>query len=131
MSTILVIDDEKGILRSFKLALENTSYKIITVDNGAEAIRLFKQNTIDLVFLDLNMPEMDGVEVLYHIRHLDTKVPVYIITAFHSEFMERLEELRKEEIDFELLKKPIDSSTIEVLSRGILENGLEEERDYV
>lgn len=122
--SILVIDDEEAVRKSFALALEKTEYEVETAENGKIGLDRFGQEKFDLVFLDLKMPGMSGVETLLKIREKDSVVPVYIVTAFHKEFLEQLADARKQEIDFELLIKPLGLAQIREIVGAILEGGV-------
>ncbi|MCU0561112.1 MAG: response regulator [Desulfobacterales bacterium] len=68
MGSILVIEDEKGILGLIEAALLHHGHRVATAGNGKEGVQKFDAGGFDLVITDLLMPEMDGVEVLQHIR---------------------------------------------------------------
>lgn len=118
---ILVIDDDLGIRRSFSLTLGDAGYRVDTAESGEKAIGMPQGHPYDLVYLDLKMPGMNGVETLRELRKMDKEVPIYIITAFHAEFLDQLESATEDRIDFELLKKPIGSRQLTDVTRGILE----------
>jgi len=126
---ILVIDDEEAVRKSFALALEDLPYQVDCAENGKIGIEKFQQSEYDLVFLDLKMPEMNGVETLRAIRERNQDIPVYIVTAFHKEFFQDLVEVRSKKVDFDLLMKPVGRKQIIAVTRGILEGAevLEEE----
>ncbi len=87
---ILIIDDDEAVRRSFILAFEDIGFKVDTAESGEKGLQMKNQAEYDLIFLDLKMPGMDGVETLRQIRKNDKKVPIYIFTAFHKEFMDQL-----------------------------------------
>jgi excisionase family DNA binding protein len=88
--SILVVDDEPLVLELFRETLEEQGYTTTTVDNGADAIELIKNEDFDLVFLDLKIPGMDGAELFRRIRKITPALPVVIITAYpESEAMSR------------------------------------------
>lgn len=118
---ILVIDDEFAVRRSFELALEDFPYRLDTVDSGEKGIEAVKNTLYDLIFLDLKMPGTNGVETLKQIRELYPELPIYIVTAFHKEFLSQLDEVRELKLPFQLLRKPIGHSEIQVLTQSILE----------
>jgi CheY-like chemotaxis protein len=66
------------------------------------------------------MPEMNGVEVLKKIREKTPKTLIYIITAFHQEFLSELNEARNHGYDFELLSKPIDREQLRQIVDSLL-----------
>ncbi len=88
MATILLVDDEKNILRLCREELEEDGYKVITVTEGKEAIeQVIKDVTvgnynIDLVVLDVNMPGVNGKEVLKALKGAVPSMPVIIHTAY-------------------------------------------------
>ena len=116
---ILVIDDDEAVRKSFILALEETSYQVEAVESGEKGIEKLGDTSYDLVFLDLKMPGLNGVQTLRKLRQMDTGVPVYIVTAFHKEFFKDLKLLSEEGIAFDLLRKPIGSDEIVQLTESI------------
>jgi DNA-binding response OmpR family regulator len=117
---ILVIDDDEAVRKSFILALEDTAYQVDTVESGEKGIEKVKGARYDLVFLDLKMPGLNGVQTLRKLRQLDIIVPVYIVTAFHKEFFKDLKMLSEDGIPFDLLRKPIGSDEIVQLTESML-----------
>ena len=77
---ILIVDDEKRMVRFIRLNLEQDGFKVISAFNGTEALEQVRKNLPDLVLLDVMMPDMDGFEVLKKIRQAST-VPVIMLTA--------------------------------------------------
>lgn len=82
---VLIVDDEKELLMTMKIRLTSWGYDVLTADNGKEAISLFKKKAVDVVILDIMMPEMDGIEILKCIRRFNKKIPVIILTAYSDE----------------------------------------------
>lgn len=119
--TILIIDDDEAIRKAFTLTLEDYGYAITTAESGETGIEILKQNSCDLIFLDLKMPGMNGVDTLCEIRKDHRETPVYIITAFHEEFLDQLSICVESGIEFELLRKPVGSAQLIAVTRGILE----------
>ena len=109
---VIVIDDEKPIRDSFTLALEDTEFIVDTASSGMEGLDKIDKEKYDLVYLDLKMPGMNGIETLRKIREKDKNVLIYIVTAFSREFFVELEKLQEEELAFEILHKPIDMKYI-------------------
>ncbi|OGR28662.1 MAG: hypothetical protein A2277_18555 [Desulfobacterales bacterium RIFOXYA12_FULL_46_15] len=117
---ILVIDDEPAVRNSFVLALEDTEFLVTTASSGTEGLGKFNKSNYHLIFLDLKMPGMSGIETLREIRKKDKDVPVYIITAFAEEFFGGLKGLSHENINFELMQKPIGMEAINELTHALL-----------
>ncbi|MFC2116233.1 sigma-54-dependent transcriptional regulator [Bacteroidota bacterium] len=79
---VLVVDDEASIRRNIRDLLEPLGYTIIMAEDGASAIKSFSESCPGLVILDINMPDINGLEVLEEIKRINKDVPVIIFTAF-------------------------------------------------
>jgi len=77
---ILVVDDEKLLVKGIKFNLENEGYQIDAAHDGLEAVELARSGKYDLIILDVMMPELDGLEACMRIREFST-VPVIMLTA--------------------------------------------------
>lgn len=89
MATILIVDDERLICDLLRAVLGRQGHEVITASNGKEGLELFKQHRPRFTLLDLRMPEMNGIEVLKHIRAIDPKAAVMILTAWGSDALEQ------------------------------------------
>ena len=85
---ILVVDDEKLLVKGIKFNLENEGYQVETAYDGEDAVELVRNCRFDLVILDLMMPKMDGLETCMQIREFST-VPIIMLTA-KSEDMDKV-----------------------------------------
>jgi len=121
---VLVIDDDAAVRRAFELALYAEPYDVVCAATGEEGVALATTRDYDLVYLDLRMPGIDGVETLRRIRAVKPDVPVYIATAFHREFLERLAQARHQGLAFELLRKPLGRQQIIAITRALLGDDL-------
>lgn len=121
--TILIIDDEPAIRRSFELVLRVPGRAVLTAESGERGLELLAERGADLVFLDLNMPGLDGVDTLLRIRETHPSTPVYIVTAFAAEYMERLSAASARGVEFELLRKPIGAGEIRAVAEAALGGG--------
>jgi len=122
---ILVIDDDEAVRKSFTLALEDTGYHVDTAESGEKGIEKEKHDKYDMIFLDLKMPGLNGVETLRELRKIDGDVPVYIVTAFHKEFFDQIRSAKEDGIKFEVAQKPIGNEQIELIAKSVLEGALE------
>ena len=77
---VLVVDDEKLLVKGIKFNLENDGYEVLTGADGVEAVEIAAKETVDLVVLDLMMPRMDGLEACQKIREF-SDVPIIMLTA--------------------------------------------------
>ncbi|GAI36691.1 unnamed protein product, partial [marine sediment metagenome] len=118
---ILVIDDDAGIKESLSLVLGDAGYQVDTVESGEQGIERVRNNNYDLIFLDIKMGGMDGIETLQEIRKMGKKIPVYIITAFQREYFRQLEDAKQNGMDFEVIEKPFDRKRLLSLVKDILE----------
>jgi DNA-binding NtrC family response regulator len=82
---IIIVDDQIGVLESFKEILKIKDYEVAGFQGGKEAIESMKTNKYDIAFVDLKMPEMDGIEVLKKLKENDPSIEVVIVTAYASE----------------------------------------------
>jgi len=105
---ILIIDDEPSVRDAFELALTGTGYRVECAVDGVAGVEAASRFCPDLVFLDLKMPGIDGVETLRRLAHQHQPLPpVYFVTAFAREFVELLQRARTEKLAFQLATKPL------------------------
>ena len=112
VSKILVIDDDPAVRSAFKLILEEDNFSVREAENGLQGIEMALAERPDLIFLDLRMPGIDGVETLRRLKAIDETLNIYIVTAFANEYMEQLKGIHEEGIQFELASKPLSSVQI-------------------
>ena len=115
---ILVIDDELAIRESLRMILEYGGYECLLAPTGQEGITLVERETPDLVFLDIKMPGMDGLEALRRIRDLDEILPIVMISG-HGTVSTAVEATKLGAFDF--LEKPLASERVSVTIRNALD----------
>jgi DNA-binding response OmpR family regulator len=79
-ASVLVVDDEPHVLKLVKANLETSGYRVLTADDGEQAVQAVESEVPDLVILDLMLPKMDGYAVCRHIREFSA-VPIIMLTA--------------------------------------------------
>lgn len=79
---ILVVDDEKNILKLYEAELGEEGYTVVTANSGKEALEVFDRENPDIVTLDILMPDMDGIQVLRQIKEKKPQTPVIMLTAY-------------------------------------------------
>jgi len=119
MKKILLVDDEKNFLLSLAdmLKANENDFSVETAGNGKEASDIIDSEKIDLVVTDLNMPQMDGFELIAHISQVDPETPVIAMTAYGTPEMEsRLSNMGA----FQYIEKPIDfDSLLNMINEGL------------
>lgn len=118
---VLVVDDEKHIVKLLEVNLEKAGYKVICAYNGYEALEKIKEDMPNVIILDIMMPEMDGIEVLKKIREnpQTKRLPVIMLTAKSSD--EDIFLGWKEGAD-SYLTKPFEPAEVVVMVKGILKD---------
>ena len=79
---VLLVDDELDVVQPMAFWFGSKGYYVIIASDGAKAVELVKEKSPDIVFLDLNMPIMDGAQTLKNIREFNAEVPVIIVSAY-------------------------------------------------
>jgi len=113
---ILVVDDEKLLVKGLKFNLENDGYEVECAYDGEEGVEIVKRGGIDLVLLDLMMPKMDGLEACRRIREF-SKVPIIMLTA-KSEDTDKIIGFEYGADDY--ITKPFNIMEVKVRIRAIM-----------
>lgn len=136
---IVVVDDEKNICRTIQMVLEGEGYRVLTTHSGEEAIELVQQEVIDLILLDVNLPQMSGLDVLQTIKSkvepethqlssktkleqevkIDSSIEVVMISG-HGTIDDAVFAVQQGAYSF--LEKPIDRERLLLAVRQCLEN---------
>jgi two-component system nitrogen regulation response regulator NtrX len=115
---ILVVDDEAEIRRSVRMILEYEGYDVIEASSGPEGVALAERESPDLIFLDIKMPGMDGLEALQRIKASNDAIPVVIISG-HGTVSTAVEATKAGAFDF--IEKPLASERVLVTIRNALD----------
>ncbi len=86
--SILVADDDPGVLESLSLLLRIDRHTVVATTNGCEALALFTQQRFDLVIVDYAMPEMQGNELARNIKQIEPAQPVLMVTAYFEKVVD-------------------------------------------
>ena len=113
---ILVVDDEKLLVKGIKFNLENDGYEVLTGSDGVEALEIASSQTVDLIILDLMMPRMDGLETCQRIREF-SDVPIIMLTA-KADDMDKLMGFEHGADDY--LTKPFNILELKARMRALL-----------
>ena len=118
---VLLIDDERAIRRALREILEFEGCAVDEAENGAQALEKLKAKTYDLLFSDIKMPQMDGLELLDQILALGIETPVIMISG-HGTVETAVGAIKKGAFDF--IEKPLDLNRILVLLRQVKDRNL-------
>ncbi len=126
--TILIVDDDPGARQSLEVILED-EYHILSAGSGAEALEIFQKESVDLILLDVNMPGMDGLEVLRRIKELDETVDVIMVSALNLA-RKAVDAIRLGAYDY--ITKPYEPDDIlSTVNRAISQQKLHRELDFL
>ena len=113
---IFVVDDDQGILESFD-AMLGDDYHLVMIDNGTEAIQRIGDQNPSLLFLDIKIPERNGLEVLANLREKGIGTQVVVVTALAQDHYQ--ESAEKYGVH-KYLHKPLDVDEIQEIARAVL-----------
>ncbi|MBI5199277.1 MAG: response regulator [Nitrospirae bacterium] len=124
---ILVADDDTSIRMALSEALEDEGYEVIAVGSGKQALQEILSKDLDLILLDIKMPDMPGTEVLKKLRAKSKTLPVIMLTAFSG--MEKDVEIQLGKISA-FISKPFDiEDVLNTVSRILEENAQDGTKD--
>jgi two-component system nitrogen regulation response regulator NtrX len=114
---VLVVDDEEAVRSSLRMIFEYEGYEVMLAANGPAGLRMAEQEAPDLVFLDIKMPQMDGLEVLRRLRGQEPAPPVVVLSG-HGTVKTAVEAVKLGAYDF--IEKPPDSERLLIVARNAL-----------
>ncbi len=118
MANVLVIDDEQSVRRAIEDCLVLENHTVDLAADGKEGLQHASENNYDIIFCDIKMPQMDGMEVLEKIMETSPEVPVIMISA-HGNIETAVEAIKKGAFDF--IEKPFDLQRVLVTARNALD----------
>ncbi|MCK5164594.1 MAG: sigma-54-dependent Fis family transcriptional regulator, partial [Desulfobacula sp.] len=119
MKKILVVDDDSVHGMMLKTLIEDWGYEIHLADDGTTGVDMVKDQSFDLVLLDMKMKKMSGMEALQHIKNYNPSLPVVIMTAYSS-VQTAVKALKTGAYDY--LTKPLDFDKLKLTIERIFEN---------
>ncbi len=117
-STILIVDDDLNVLEVLEARLQSAGFRIYKAENGPDAVRVIKDNNIDLMISDMKMPGMSGMEVLDKARSLQPGLPIIFLTAYGT-IPDAVKAVKAGAVDY--LAKPFDGRELVYKLRKVLE----------
>ena len=129
-ATILIVDDEPSIRRSFSAFLEDCDYRVLDAENGKAGLEVFRRERPDLLLIDLRMPEVDGLEVTETVARESPETPVVVVSGT-GVLQDAIEAIHKGAWDF-ILKPVVDMEVLIHTVRKALERSrlTQENEDY-
>jgi CheY-like chemotaxis protein len=115
--SILVVEDLDPLRDLICLILEEDGYHVESASNGKEGLELFSTKHFDMVFTDLLMPVMSGIEMGEKIKRINKNIPIVLVTAWMMEYTES--EVHSKGIDY-IVKKPFSEDQLRQLARNEL-----------
>src|SRR3972149_909044 len=126
--TLLIVDDELGARQSLEVILED-DFHVLTAESGQEALKIVQKEHVDLVLLDIHMPEMDGLEVLRKIKERDEEIDIIIVSALNLA-RKAVEAIKLGAYDY--ITKPYEPEDIlSTVARVIHKRNLHRELDFL
>ena len=130
VENILIADDEQRIRYFLTELIKNEGYVVFSATNGKEAVEIAKNIPIDLAILDLQMPEMGGIDALKRIKKIDNSIEIIIITGYGD--LQSLREVIVQEGVFDYLIKPVSCIDIEhSIKRSLQRKELNLKKNFV
>lgn len=113
---VLIIDDERAIRRALKEILEYENCQVLEAENGKEGLALIQSNSLDVIFCDIKMPLVDGMELLEQVQREGNEVPIVMISG-HGTLETAVQAIKIGAFDF--IEKPLDLNRILVILRNV------------
>lgn len=117
-SSILIVDDDPNVLQVLEARLQSSGFHILKAENGPDALRLLKDNRVDLMISDMKMPGMSGMDVMAKARSVQPGLPIIFLTAY-STVSDAVKAVKAGAVDY--LPKPFDGRELVNKLRKVLE----------
>lgn len=121
--SIIIVDDESELASLFKEFLNKKGYDVVTFTDSVLALEYYKETTgkYSLIITDLRMPGLCGIDLAKSIREFDSKVKIFLMTAFEITDLEDKEDFKNARID-RIIQKPIRFSALKEMINDALKN---------
>ena len=127
-SSILIVDDEYGVLQSFKMIL-GSEHNVFLAETGEKALRIFSENSIDLILLDIMLPDYNGIDLLKKFKEMDTETEVIMVTAI-KEVKTAVDAMKFGAYDY-VVKPFVVEDIIIAVNRSLEKHQLQKEVTYL
>ena len=112
MARILVVDDDQDVINLLVESLSRMGCQAVVAYGGREGLERFKEGDFQMVVTDLNMPDLDGMELMAKVKEIDKQVPVLVVTG-HATIDMAVKAIKKGAYDF--ISKPFDMKALEMI----------------
>jgi len=127
-STILIVDDERGVRQSFNMVLKE-HYRLLFAENGVTALDIFKQKHVDLVLLDILLPDLDGLVLLKELKESEPQTEIVMVSAL-KEISSAVRAMKLGAFDY--ITKPFEvDELLSVVKRALERRKLQKEIVYL
>lgn len=127
-ATILVVDDERGVRESFRMVLKD-AYHVLLAETGEQAVDFFTKNSVDLVLLDILLPDVDGLDLLERLKGLDPNSEIVMVTAL-QEFQTAVKAIKLGAYEY-IVKPFVVEDVLNIVERALEKHGLLKEVTYL
>ncbi|EFK12235.1 sigma-54 interaction domain protein [delta proteobacterium NaphS2] len=127
-ATILVVDDENGVRQSFNMVLKD-DYNVLLAATGEEAMAIFKKNRIDLILMDIRLPDTDGITLLKRIKEIEPDTEVIMVTAV-KEIQTAVKAIKLGAYEY-VIKPFVVDDVLTIISRALEKGRLVREVTYL
>ena len=117
-SSVLIVDDQRVVLRVFALALEGAGYRVLVADSADAALDIVHRDAPDAILIDMTMPYVNGMGLLYRLREFAPQIPMAMITGMPNVAQESRDEL--DALGVPLYFKPLSPARIEEIVGGLI-----------
>lgn len=128
ITTILVVDDENGVRQSFNMVLKD-DYNVLLAANGEEAMAIFKKNRVDLILMDIRLPDTDGITLLQKLKEIEPDTEIIMVTAV-KEIQTAVKAIKLGAYEY-VIKPFVVDDVLTIISRALEKGRLVREVTYL
>ncbi|ODS34304.1 MAG: response regulator receiver protein [Candidatus Scalindua rubra] len=118
---VLVVDDEEDMCWALENILKTEGYNIVTTTSGNEAIKLIKKKTIDITFVDIKLPDIDGIELARLIKKEDSQIGIIMISGYYYEDDSDIQKGLHDGTYLTFVGKPFDNVEVRKAAQNVLD----------
>ncbi len=120
---ILIVDDEEDMCWALENILKKENFNIVTTTSGNDAIKLVNENAFNIAFVDIKLPDIDGVELAKRIKIKDNNIRLIMISGYYYGDDKAIQTGLHENVFLSFISKPFDNNEVRKAARYALESG--------